>query len=165
MKTLIVFYSFQGRTRDVAKIISRETKGDLLEITPRDRVEAEKFMSYYWSGENGIPEKRIELENFILNPSDYDLIFIGTPVWAWSPSPPVHSFLVEADLNGKDVALFATSEGDPGSVFTKMRKHLDNSRVISQAEFIDRDSMDEIEIRKKVLSWARITRRKAEAGG
>src|SRR6185436_10522562 len=45
------------------------------------------------------------------NPSSYDLVIVGTPVWAWSVSSPVRAWLGSNRLRLPDVAFFCTFGG------------------------------------------------------
>lgn len=155
IRTLVIYYSFEGMTEMVAKTIAKELGGDLSGVIPKNKIETEKLMSYYWGGDRKVPERSVPVEDLDKDPAGYDLIFIGTPVWAWSPAPPVHSLLSGLDIAGKNIALFATSEGDPGKVFSKMKEQLGDNRIIAQMEFVVRDPLDEFDIRKNAAAWAR----------
>jgi flavodoxin len=49
------------------------------------------------------------LYSFDKNPNDYDLIFIGTPVWAFSYAPAFNSFFDKIKIINKKIALFSCS--------------------------------------------------------
>jgi len=44
---------------------------------------------------------------FDINPEGYDLIFIGTPVWAWEPAPPLKTFFSTCNISNKKSLYFA----------------------------------------------------------
>jgi len=90
-KTLVVFYSRSGTTRRIAQALSEALKCDLEEITEsRPRT---GFLGYMRS----LLEARRKLPSIITprkhDVSSYDLVVIGTPVWAWSLSSPVRAYL------------------------------------------------------------------------
>jgi flavodoxin len=155
MKTLVIYYSMEGNTEEIARSIARELGADLERIEPKDRIKAEKFMSYYWTGDDKAPEKIVEIEPMTRDVEDYDLIIIGTPVWAWAPAPPIHTMLTKTEISGKRIALFSTSEGDAGKTFEKMRKHLPGNRIISLKDFSISGPMDIGKARKMAASWAK----------
>ena len=161
MRTLVIYYSLEGNTKEIARTIARELDADIDEIIPKDRIQAEKFMSYYWTGDKKTPEKKIAIEDLENDPEAYDLIFIGTPVWAWAPAPPIHSLLADQDLIEKKIALFSTSEGDTGRTFEKMRTHLSGNDIISQKNFTVLDPMELQGSKKKASAWAKTVRDKA----
>ena len=55
--------------------------------------------------------------------ADYDIIFLGSPIWSGTIAPPVKAFLSGHDLSGKQVVPFVThGGGGAGSSFTDMKK-------------------------------------------
>jgi menaquinone-dependent protoporphyrinogen IX oxidase len=105
-KTLVVFYSRSGTTRRIAQALSEALKCGLEEITePRPRT---GFLGYIRS----LLEARRKLSS-IISPrkhdvSSYDLVVIGTPVWAWSLSSPVRAYLTATAGQLPEVAFFCT---------------------------------------------------------
>lgn len=102
----------EGNTAIVAKIISDKTNGDLFEIKvandnyPKGYAELTEFAKIEWQ-QNARPEIIGKVENF----ADYDVIFIGFPVW-WGDKPmPVYTFLDSYNFNGKTIIPFCTHEG------------------------------------------------------
>lgn len=63
------------------------------------------------------------------------IIFIGTPVWAWTYAPPLRSFLEGQKLQNKKIALFCTHEGGKGKVFENMRAELCGNEFIGEKDF------------------------------
>jgi Flavodoxins len=105
-KTLVVFYSRSGTTRRIAQALSEALKCDLEEITePRPRT---GFLGYIRS----LLEARRKLPSIITprkrDVSSYDLVVIGTPVWAWSLSSPVRAYLTATAGQLPEVAFFCT---------------------------------------------------------
>jgi hypothetical protein len=128
---------------------------DVEEIKTVKPIKAGKFINYYWGGNKEHPDEKVEIQPFRNDPSKYDMIFIGTPVWAWAPAPPVYSFLQEHKLQGKKIALFTCSEGEKGKTFQKMVKLLSGNDIISKREFINpRKDMDGT-CKLKARKWAR----------
>ncbi|KUK88535.1 MAG: Flavodoxin [Mesotoga infera] len=123
-KILVVYYSHDESTKSIAESIANETNADLLELKPLD----EKSVSM-----NPIPP----LEPFSVDPNEYDLIFLGSPVWAMSYAPPVESFLRKATLSNKNIALFCTHEGLMGIVFQEMISKLSDNKIVGAIDFYD----------------------------
>ena len=85
MKTLVVYYSFGGCTKEIAKAVAEGSNADLLELKTDRRIDSGNFLHYSWSNSKS---KKFDILPFDLDTSDYDMIFIGSPVWAWaSPGP------------------------------------------------------------------------------
>ena len=54
-------------------------------------------------------EEMVEIEPININLSDCDTIILGTPVWWYTMTPPVRSFLKNNDLTDKTIIPFATN--------------------------------------------------------
>lgn len=110
-KTLIIYYSRSGHTREVAKKIQAQTGGDLLEIEtaapyPREYADVVQQAKQEIEGDYK-PELKTKVENI----ASYDVVFIGSPIWWGTIAPPVASFLAKNDLAGKTVVPFVTHAG------------------------------------------------------
>ena len=110
-KILVAYYSLTGKTERVANAIADASNGQLYRIQVLNPYPADS------------KERRSELEREIennylpplvansVNPENYDIIFLGSPVWANHISQPVKSFLAQYDLAGKRVIPFVTHSG------------------------------------------------------
>ena len=72
-------------------------------------------MQFIWGGSAVTFKKKPDLEPYSFNASDYDLVIIGTPVWASNFTPPLRTFFEDNDLTGKKIAVIATSAGGDSS--------------------------------------------------
>jgi len=95
MKALVVFYSRTGTTQKIAEAISKKLGCDIDEIT--DEKKREGPIGYFLSGRDAMLKKLTEIKT-ARNPADYDLVIIGTPVWAHTMSSAVRTYI----LNNKD---------------------------------------------------------------
>ncbi|MFX1310455.1 MAG: flavodoxin family protein, partial [Promethearchaeota archaeon] len=86
-KVLVVYYSLTGNTKMIAEAIAESIDSDILELKPVKELNAESGMKYFWGGFQATMKKKPKLEEFDINPLDYELIILGTPVWAWTISP------------------------------------------------------------------------------
>lgn len=108
---LIAYYSLTGKTEKTADAIAQASGGTLYKIQvdkayPDNKKERRKVL-----------EKEIE-DNFLpplkptdINPANYDIIFLGSPVWANHISQPIKSFLAAYNLSGKHIIPFVTHSG------------------------------------------------------
>ena len=106
---LVVFYSRSGTTRRAAQALAEALKCDLEEITePKPRT---GFLGYMRS----LLEARRKRPSIIApkthDVSSYDLVVVGTPVWAWSLSSPVRAYLMATANQLPEVAFFCTLGG------------------------------------------------------
>lgn len=83
-KTLVVFYSRSGATRKIAQALSEALKCDLEEITePKTRT---GVLGYIRSLVEARRKRPSTIRPNKQDVSSYDLVVVGTPVWAWSLS-------------------------------------------------------------------------------
>lgn len=109
MKALVVYYSRSGNTREVAQSIAQEIPGDIEEI--HDTQKRSGIIGWIKSGYQANRGKLTTLKPLEKDPSEYDLVIIGTPIWAGYPSVPVKTYLIENKDKFKNVAFFATYNG------------------------------------------------------
>ena len=108
---------------------------DLLELKPVKELNPDKGTKFMWGGAQSTMKKKPKLETFEIDPLDYDLVIIGTPVWAWNYTPPVRTFLSKFDLTDKKVALWTCSAGTGNRAMNQFKKALKNSKVIGYNQF------------------------------
>jgi flavodoxin len=151
----VTYFSLEGNTKCIGDSIASMLNADVEEIKTARPIKADKFMNYYWGGNKDHPDEVVDLLPLGKDPREYDMIFIGTPVWAWAPAPPIYSLLRKYRLKGKKIALFACSEGERGKTFQKMERFLQGNDIISKREFINpRKDMDGT-CSLKAREWAR----------
>lgn len=112
MKALVVFYSRTGITKEVAVRISEELDCDIEEIF--DVKSRNGIFGYIRSGIESASRKIPEIKETEVDPSDYDLTVIGTPVWAGNMASPVRTYLFNNNDKLNRVAFFCTM-GSRGS--------------------------------------------------
>ncbi len=138
MRTLIVYYSRTGKTDLIAKEIARVLNGDIIKI---EEVRQRKgFLGFITARYDAIKEKCSEikitdfkkqttltnLEKTALD--NYDLIFIGTPVWAGKPTPAINTFISTVDFRDKKVVVFGAMAMKSGEDVVKILTHRINSK-------------------------------------
>ena len=110
-RVLVAYYSLTGKTEKVAKAIADASGGQLYQIRvaknyPDDTKERRAILEQEIEN-NYLPP----LSSTNINPENYDIIFLGSPVWANHISQPVKSFLAKYNLSGKHVIPFVTHSG------------------------------------------------------
>ena len=124
-RVLVAYFSATGNTEAVAGYIAQATGGDLFEITPADPYTVDDLN---WTDENSRvvyeyenPDER-DTELASDTPDgweDYDVIFLGYPIWWYDAAWPVDGFVEANDFTGKTVIPFCTSSssglGESGS--------------------------------------------------
>ncbi|MGX2950719.1 flavodoxin family protein [Ursidibacter sp. B-7004-1] len=102
-KTLVVFFSRSGHTEVMARKIAELTQADILPLqSARDNIGLTGMLQALQDARNtdaDITPKTVDL-------SQYDTVYIGSPVWLYSPAPQVYEFAKNNDFTGKQVILF-----------------------------------------------------------
>lgn len=106
MKTLIVFFSQTGNTRKIAQAIKEELDGTLEEI--QDTRNRNGMPGYLLSVIEAILKRQSKIQEVKHDPGAYDLVIIGTPVWAFNISSPVRSYIEQNKNTFKAAAFFVT---------------------------------------------------------
>lgn len=114
-KILVAYFSCTGTTERVADAIAQAVSGKLYRITP-----AAAYTSADLNWNNKASRSSVEMADETsrpalggetLNLQDYDVVFLGYPIW-WDLCPrPVNTFLEKYDFSGKTVIPFAISGG------------------------------------------------------
>jgi len=152
-KILIVYYSLTGNTQFIAETIRDTIKADILELKPVKELNPSSSMKYMWGGFQATMKKKPELNEIDKNPLDYDLLFLGTPVWAWTYSPPLRSFLSMYDLSGKKIAIWTCSAGEPGKGLERFSNALKDTEIIGKIGFREPLNNNPEEAKEKAISW------------
>ena len=105
-KILVVFYSRSGNTKKVAKSVSDILKCDIEEIF--DTKNRKGVFGFLSAGSDARNNRDIKIKEIKINPSLYDLVIIGTPVWAGNISAPIRTYISKNKDNFKKVAFFCT---------------------------------------------------------
>jgi flavodoxin len=112
MQALVVYYSRTGHTRKVGEELARDLGCDAEEIL--DTANRAGPVGWLMSGREGSGRKLATLKPIKKDPASYDIVVIGTPVWAANMSSPVRTYITENKAKFRNVAFFCT-EGSTGS--------------------------------------------------
>lgn len=116
MKTLVVYYSRTGITKRIAEEISQSIECDVEEIM--DKENRSGIIGYIKSGFEAARNKKTEIETPKHDLANYDLLIIGTPVWAGKMAVPVKTYLEQYNNRIPNLACFCTcgSSGIEGTL-------------------------------------------------
>jgi len=128
MKSLIVYYSRTGTTKKVADKLADKLKADKEEII--DLKNRKGAVGYIIGGKDAMTKKLTKINELKKNPENYDLLIIGTPVWAFTMAPAIRTFLIKIKDYNKKIALFFTA-GSSGmkKTLTQMKELLPKSKL------------------------------------
>ena len=111
-KTLVAYFSATNTTRPLAEYAADILSADLYEIVPEDPY-TDADLAYYTNGradrEQNDPAARPGISGSVANIADYDVIFLGYPIWHGQAPRIISTFLESYDLTGKTIVPFCTS--------------------------------------------------------
>ncbi len=122
MKILVVYYSKTGKTKEIAHSIANEL-ADRNEVKLRRiKMKNEKNLlaTYLLDTKKAIRREKPEIAVTDYDHTDYDFIFLGTPVWSSKPAPAINTYLDRSNFKEKRVALFATLKMSGGEKVIKI---------------------------------------------
>lgn len=122
MKTIVIYYGYGKHTKMIAERIKEKIGCDILEIQPKTPYSADYQTVVDETEDNLESKKTPEIKDIDINLDEYDKVILGTPVWWYTITPPIRTFLTKYDLSGKTVIPFATNAGWLGSTFDEIKK-------------------------------------------
>lgn len=163
-KVLVVFFSRTrglyggdtpaiGNTHRVANLIQEATGADMYEIVPEKEYPDEYRATTDVAKEEQANNARPKIKNALPDVSQYDVVFVGGPIW-WGEYPMVvRTFLDGVDLNGKTVIPFTTHEGSGmGNTKEQLIKQYPNARVLDGIAIRGRQAGSD-ETKTAVTNW------------
>ena len=139
-KVLVAYFSASGVTAKVAEKLAKSIDADLYEIAPE--------IPYTKADLNWMDKKSrstVEMEDRSSRPAigtkvenmeQYDLIFVGFPIWWYREPSIIDTFMEAYDFTGKTVVPFATSGGSGlGDSYKNMQALAPGARVINGEKF------------------------------
>ena len=114
-KVLVAYFSATGTTKAVAQQLAKVADADLHEITPEQRYmdadldwqDKQSRSSVEMKDKKSRPAIKGKLENM----DDYEVVFVGFPIWWYTCPTIINTFMEAYDFQGKTVIPFATSGG------------------------------------------------------
>lgn len=152
-KKLVAYFSASGVTAKAAGKLAKAADADLFEIKP---VQPYTRADLDWmnkksrsSIEMADKSSRPEIAEKVSNMADYDVIFVGFPIWWYVAPTIINTFLEKYDFSGKKIILFATSGG---SGFGNTIKELQPSAP--QAQFVEGKLLNHVN-KKSIEEWVK----------
>lgn len=133
VRACVIFYSYSGITRGIAEGIRAASGCDFIEV--RTKTPYSAFTAYTTGvlrSRKGVPDS-IEPEE--IDVSGYDLLIIGTPVWAWKPAPAITAAVrALKGCEGRMAVIFTTCSTQPGEALPLLGQALAERGVKVMAE-------------------------------
>ena len=138
MRTAVIYYSLEGNMDYVAQKIGENGTTDLYRLIPKKEYPKGKVSKYVWGGKSATFGERPALVDPKISLDQYDTLVIGTPIWAATMTPPIHTFLHDSKIEGKRIILVATCAGEGNEkAFAKMKEYLTGNTVVGTFSFVN----------------------------
>ena len=148
-KTLVAYFSASGTTAKVAKKMAEAIGADLFEIKPETPYTGADLN---WQNKNS--RSSVEMNDRSSRPAvavkvadmpQYDVVFVGFPVWWYREPSIIDTFMESYDFAGKTVIPFATSGGSGlGDSAANMQKLAKGAKVVNGKRFSGNASSEEL---------------------
>lgn len=151
-KRLVAYFSASGVTAKTAKALAEAAEADLYEIQPQiPYTQADlNWMDKKSRStvEMNDPDSRPAISGSVPGMDQYDVIFLGFPIWWYTAPTIIKTFLESYDMAGKKIVLFATSGGSGlGDTARTLQK------VCPKAEFKGGKLLNGRQSRESLTSW------------
>ena len=153
-KILVAYFSYQGHTANVAREIAAQTGGDLFERKP-----ATPYPGYDECLDVAKAEKnnnaRPSIDGRVENMADYDVVFVGYPIWWYDAPMIVLSFLESYDFSGKTIIPFCTHAGSGNAgTQSKIQSAVPNAEVKEVLAITGTDAQNNQDsVKSEVREW------------
>lgn len=108
-KMLVVYYSRTGTTKQAATELAAMLGADLEEIT--DTKNRNGFFGYMGAGKDASRKNTTIIGPLQKDPADYGLVVLATPVWAWTVTPAMRTYLIQTKGRIGKAAFLCTMGG------------------------------------------------------
>ena len=114
-KILVAYFSASGVTAQVAQTLAQAASADVYEIKPAVPYSAADLDWMNHKSRSSVemkdPSSRPAINGQVDNMADYDVVFVGFPIWWYVAPTIIQTFLESYDFSGKTIIPFATSGG------------------------------------------------------
>jgi flavodoxin len=118
MKALVVFYSRTGTTKQVAEELAQSLNCDSEELI--DKKKRSGPLGFVAAGRDATQKKLTKLAEIKRDPSLYDMVILGTPIWAGTLSSATRTYIVNNKSKFARVAFFCTNGSGGQQLFAEM---------------------------------------------
>jgi len=155
MKTAIIYYSLDGNCGYVAEEIKKNINADIIQLHVRSEKNRRGIFKFFWCCSLMFSHNSPPLKPYTFDPSKYDLIIIGVPVWASSPAAPIKTFITNAGITGKKIALYVCHAGGMGDAIEKLKAMLPNNKIITEANFVNPAKNKDEKTKEHIANWVK----------
>ena len=154
MKTAIIYYSLSENCAFVAEEIKASLNSDVIRLRLKSEKKRNKVANFFWIV-GVMLSKKPQLKPYTFDPSIYDLIIIGAPVWAGLPASPIKTFISQANLKGKKLAIFMTHAGGDKKALEGFKPLLSGNDIVSEMDFANPAKKDSEGVKQIIAEWVK----------
>ena len=130
-KMLVLYYSQTQTTQQVAEAIANSLGADIEAIECVVPYEGDFNATIARSQQERAEGRVPEIKPLSVNVADYDVIFLGYPIWFGTYAPPVAGLLATVDLSGKKIVPFCTfGSGGLDSSVNDLKANLPDAEIL-----------------------------------
>ena len=158
--TLVACFSATVTTLNIAQIIAKSADADLYQIIPEQPYTKADLDWMDRSSRSSVEMKdskfRPQIKDQNLSLENYDVIYLGFPIWWYVAPTIINTFLESHDFSGKKIILFATSGGSGfGNTVRQLQSSAPNA-VIKEGRVFNHVTKQEI------IQWVKNTCKEGE---
>ncbi len=134
-KILVAYFSASGSTAKIAEKLAKAADADLFEISPQQKYTSQDLNWMDKKSRSSVEMAdracRPAISSRVENMADYDVIFVGFPVWWYREPSIIDTFMESYNFSGKTIVPFCTSGGSgPGDSSKNMQSLAKGSNVV-----------------------------------
>jgi len=134
MKSLVAYYSRTGNTKKVAEAIAGDLNADIEPIIAD--TDGKGMGRLAMQAMFGVHAK---IGQTTKDASSYDIVIVGTPVWASKMSPPVRTYLTKYKNKFKSVAFFCTYGGRGSQKVLRSMESFCGKTAVGTLDILEKD--------------------------
>ena len=151
-KTLVVYYSLSGNTKQIAANIASKAKAEVFEIKTTEPMQ--EGLKFHLEIKQQLKNKKYpSIQEKLPDFNDYDTIFVGFPVWWYTMATPVFEFLQRADFKNKKVVPFSTQGSNYGTSFADFKNLAKNAKIGKEQSFNNVGKKYDNAVDNKISTW------------
>lgn len=153
-KKIIIYYSYTGNTRMIAKKIQKKLNCDILELKPVVPYSDDYQAVVDKEQTQEAIDHQCKIQDIGIDLSKYNEIILGFPTWWYIPASLIRTFSKENDLSGKVIVPFATNAGWLGKSFKEVSRLCPNSKVENEMDIVFESYSDKLKTdEKEIDNW------------
>ena len=154
-KSIVIYYSQSGVTKQVAEKIQKMTGSDIYEIISERQYHPDMWKAYEEAKEEIKTGNMPKLRGRLPELEKYRKVYLGGPVWGGAPANPMKSFLRQADFHGACILPFWTFYDYEGEYEKEIGRECRNAKFMKGIripnQMIHGGKLDEM-LEKRILT-------------